>query len=241
MLSRSKVPIFFERLVLPHKIKLEVRKLSKNIWEAEYTEWSDDKVALRNAYELLTTAFKHGNIEFKLGEDSITMTWRSSIEDIIAGLIPELLALSKIGDLTFREMLALMSVGLMTYTQSTQQASRSFEQVLAGESRQVQFPKEEVYPIQDLCAFTYGGKEYTVVKLPMTCEIAISNIDSDEEASELIKVLRCKLRDHDLSMVEITRHLIQEDVADYTIKILQTKLESLDKLFQALKELKIDA
>jgi len=100
--------VIFREMILPDRIKLEMRELNDGTWSFHYME------TLTNASEAsLQNAIKYMNsLGFKVRRRGKTLSMKAigSRETLVSALITELISMSNLGDVSLRELILLATV-----------------------------------------------------------------------------------------------------------------------------------
>jgi len=97
--------------ILPQKLKVEIERLNGDKWRIHYVE-TLPKETPKEHIETTLRLTKMMGFSIRKRKNTLSYTAEGGTPIAFGGILGELLAISKIGDLTLREMIALMGLAL---------------------------------------------------------------------------------------------------------------------------------
>lgn len=105
----------FGSFLFPYKFRFEVEKCGEpDLYKMVYVEWiaAKDKEVFKRASETTIKFLKQMGLQAKVKGNTFKMELTAPFEAIASMMLTELLAQSRIGDLTLRDMIVMTSVVL---------------------------------------------------------------------------------------------------------------------------------
>ena len=119
----KKKGMLFSRMWLPTKLTIEAEHLGNDKWQIKYAETLPEDIPPED-FKLTVETAKQLGVKVETEANTLRYTMTGTRNHVFSLILGESLAVSDIGDLTLRELLAIATMGLPTLMKKAKEKGR---------------------------------------------------------------------------------------------------------------------